>query len=218
MCPLGPLILAAAGKPPHYSPQRIVDEIRHRGLTMGDAEYAAVKGLPAEWNAAFIRSRLAEALDGAERYASRAPVEVVGCLAMGGTGSRWRSRTTISPRAASCFAAQPKSPRSCRRSRTDWKIGRLRVTNSTSSPASRRRSSIPSKPAMLRAENARKDLRLQQRLVAVGILRRGPAAPQANDHRSLRREHWRNGILRAAAAAVRTPAVGLGTARPAHVE
>jgi hypothetical protein len=28
MCPLGPLVMAAAGKPPGYSPQKIIEQIR----------------------------------------------------------------------------------------------------------------------------------------------------------------------------------------------
>lgn len=45
MCPLGPLLLAAAGKPPHFSPSRMIEEIRRRGHSVPTAEYDAVKGL-----------------------------------------------------------------------------------------------------------------------------------------------------------------------------
>ncbi|MGA2126795.1 MAG: hypothetical protein ABSG76_11650, partial [Xanthobacteraceae bacterium] len=82
MCPLGPLILAAAGKPPFYSPQRGIDEIRRRGLSVGDEEYLAVKGMPADWTPAFIRSELARHLDLAERYIMNAPLETIGVLAV----------------------------------------------------------------------------------------------------------------------------------------
>ena len=46
-CALGPLVMAAAGKPPHYSPVRITDEIRHKGLSVASTDYQSVKGSPA---------------------------------------------------------------------------------------------------------------------------------------------------------------------------
>jgi len=33
-CPLGPLVLAAAGKPPNFSPRRTIDEIRRHILSI----------------------------------------------------------------------------------------------------------------------------------------------------------------------------------------
>lgn len=82
MCPLGPLVMAAAGKPPHFSPQKIIDEIRRRGLSVASEQYDSVKGLPADWSAATIRDRLVASLDWAEQYALKAPADVVGLLAV----------------------------------------------------------------------------------------------------------------------------------------
>jgi hypothetical protein len=87
MCPLGPLVLAAAGKPPFYSPKKTVEEIRRRGLGISDEEYATVRGIPKEWDARFIRARLLELLDQADAYADRAPVEAVGALSVDGSGT-----------------------------------------------------------------------------------------------------------------------------------
>src|SRR5215471_15979504 len=42
-CPLGPLVLAAAGKPPNWSPRRSLDEIRRHALSIPGEEFAAVK-------------------------------------------------------------------------------------------------------------------------------------------------------------------------------
>lgn len=87
MCPLGPLIMAAAGKPPHFSPQKIIDEIRRRGLSIPSENYETVKGLPAEWSAASIRDALATALGAAEEYVLRAPAETVGLLPVDEAGN-----------------------------------------------------------------------------------------------------------------------------------
>lgn len=83
MCPLGPLVMAAAGKPPYFSPQRIVEEIRRRGLSVADEDYLAVKGLPARYSAAAHREAFIDALDRAERYIASAPAETVGAIAVG---------------------------------------------------------------------------------------------------------------------------------------
>jgi hypothetical protein len=48
-CALGPLALAAAGKPPFWSPTKIIEEIRRRGLGIWDEEYRSVRGLPESW-------------------------------------------------------------------------------------------------------------------------------------------------------------------------
>lgn len=80
MCPLGPLLMAAAGKPPHFSPQRMIEEIRRRGLSVPDEEYLSVKGLPARFTVPAQRERLLEALERAERYVARAPGETVGAI------------------------------------------------------------------------------------------------------------------------------------------
>lgn len=80
MCPLGPLVMAAAGKPPFFSPQRIVEEIRRRGLSVPDEEYLAVKGLPATFAATAQREALIKALDRAEQHIAKAPIETVGAI------------------------------------------------------------------------------------------------------------------------------------------
>ncbi len=82
LSPLGPLAMATAGKAPHFSPQRTIDEIRRRGLSMPDDELRAVKGLAQDWNPGSIRDKLAAALDQVERYALRVPVQLVGLLAV----------------------------------------------------------------------------------------------------------------------------------------
>lgn len=82
MCALGPLVMAAAGKPPHFSPQKIVDEIRRRGLSISNEQYDTVRGLPADWDAAYIRERLVTTLDSAERYILTASVDLVGILSV----------------------------------------------------------------------------------------------------------------------------------------
>lgn len=71
--PLGPIVMAAAGKPPHYSPQKTVDEIRRRGLSISNEEYASVKGLPDDWSADTIRVDLIAALDAASDWQPPSP-------------------------------------------------------------------------------------------------------------------------------------------------
>jgi hypothetical protein len=78
--PLGPLIMAASGKPPHFSPVRIIDEIRHKGLSIGTAELQSVRGLREGYDAATIRGMLEQALDRAEAYVMAAPADLVGLL------------------------------------------------------------------------------------------------------------------------------------------
>jgi hypothetical protein len=82
MCPLGPLVMAAAGKPPSFSPQKIVEQIRWHAQSIPDDEYTAVKGLPEEWTPQFIRSVVTGQADLADDYLLKAPVEVVGVLAV----------------------------------------------------------------------------------------------------------------------------------------
>jgi hypothetical protein len=82
MSPLGPLTMAAAGKPPSYSPQRMIEQMRWHAQSIPDDEYMAVKGLPADWMPSFIRAEITRLTDIAESYIMNAPVEVVGILAV----------------------------------------------------------------------------------------------------------------------------------------
>jgi hypothetical protein len=87
MCSLGPLIMAAAGKPPAYSPQKIIEQIRWHAQTIPAEEYAAIKGLPADWTSEFIRAEVTRQMDLAETYIMSAPVEVVGVLSVNADGT-----------------------------------------------------------------------------------------------------------------------------------
>ncbi|NTG46958.1 nucleotidyl transferase AbiEii/AbiGii toxin family protein [Agrobacterium rhizogenes] len=86
MSPLGAVIMAASGKPPHYSPIRIIDEIRRRGLSVSTDEYDSVRGLPMDFTANVVREKLVEALDRAESYIRSAPADIVGLLAVNSGG------------------------------------------------------------------------------------------------------------------------------------
>ncbi len=86
MSPLGPLFLAAAGKPPCYSPQKMIDEVRRRGLSIGNDEFQSVKGIPSNWSAETIRTDLIAELEAAERYVMSAPFDLVGVLAVDANG------------------------------------------------------------------------------------------------------------------------------------
>ena len=79
-CPLGPLVLAAAGKPPNFSPKRTVDEIRRHILSIPAEEFAAVKGLPVDWTAEFIREQALQLIEQAEKYIMAAPPDLLGIL------------------------------------------------------------------------------------------------------------------------------------------
>jgi hypothetical protein len=81
-CPLGPLVLAAAGKPPNFSPRRTIDEIRRHTLSIPAEEFAAVKGLPADWSAEFIRNEALRLIELADKYIMSAPHDLVGVLAL----------------------------------------------------------------------------------------------------------------------------------------
>jgi hypothetical protein len=87
MCPIGPLVIAAAGKPPAYSPQKIIEQIRWHAQSVSDDEYAAVKGLPAEWTPQFIRAEMTKQMNLAESYIMGAPVAVVGILSVDADGT-----------------------------------------------------------------------------------------------------------------------------------
>jgi hypothetical protein len=84
-CPLGPLIVAAAGKPPNFSPRRTIDEIRRHALSIPAEEYLAVKGLPADWTPEFIRDEAGRQLDIADKYAN-ASSNLLGVLAVDKNG------------------------------------------------------------------------------------------------------------------------------------
>lgn len=81
-CALGPLVLAAAGKPPNFSPRRTIDEIRRHALSIPAEEFAAVKGLPTEWSAAFIRDEILCLIEAADHYVMTAPPELTGILSV----------------------------------------------------------------------------------------------------------------------------------------
>jgi hypothetical protein len=81
-CPLGPLVLAAAGKPPNFSPKRTLDEIRRHVLSIPAEEFAAIKGLPSDWTAELIREEVLGCLDLADSYAMSSPADMVGLLAI----------------------------------------------------------------------------------------------------------------------------------------
>lgn len=87
MCPIGPLVMAAAGKPPAYSPQKIIEQIRWHAETIPDEEYSAVKGLPADWTPPFIRTEVTRQMALAETYIMRAPVAAVGVLSVDADGT-----------------------------------------------------------------------------------------------------------------------------------
>jgi hypothetical protein len=81
-CPLGPLVLAAAGKPPNFSPRRTIDEIRRHALSIPGEEFAAVKGLPADWTAEFIRDEALRLLELADKYIMSVSPDLLGVLAI----------------------------------------------------------------------------------------------------------------------------------------
>ena len=82
-CPLGPLVLAAAGKPPNFSPKRTLDEIRRHALSIPAEEFMAVKGLPSDWSAEFIRDEILRLTADAENYVMNAPPRLLGVLTVG---------------------------------------------------------------------------------------------------------------------------------------
>jgi hypothetical protein len=86
-CPIGPLVLAAAGKPPNYSPRRTIDEIRRHALSIPAEEFLALKGLPSDWSPEFIRDEVVRQLDLADKCIMSAPVDLVGILAVSEEGT-----------------------------------------------------------------------------------------------------------------------------------
>jgi hypothetical protein len=85
-CPLGPLVVAAAGKPPNFSPKRTVEEIRRHALSIPAEDYMAVKGLPSDWTPEFIREEAIRQTDLAERYVMSAPIKIIGLAAVDQNG------------------------------------------------------------------------------------------------------------------------------------
>jgi hypothetical protein len=85
-CPLGPLVIAAAGKPPNFSPRRTTDEIRRHALSIPAEEFIAVKGLPADWTAEFIRDEALRLIELADKYIMAAPPDLLGILAVNKDG------------------------------------------------------------------------------------------------------------------------------------
>jgi len=85
-CPLGPLVLAAAGKPPNFSPRRTIDEIRRHTLSIPPEEFAAVKGLPADWSAASIRDEALRLIELADTYIMSVSPDLIGVLAVNKAG------------------------------------------------------------------------------------------------------------------------------------
>jgi hypothetical protein len=81
-CPLGPLVLAAAGKPPNFSPRRTIDEIRRHVLSIPAEEFAAVKGLPTDWTTDFIRDEALRLIELADKYIMSASPDLLGVLAV----------------------------------------------------------------------------------------------------------------------------------------
>ena len=79
-CPLGPLVLAAAGKPPNFSPRRTIDEIRRHILSIPAEEFTAVKGLPADWTVALIREEALRLIELADQYIMSVSPDLVGIL------------------------------------------------------------------------------------------------------------------------------------------
>ena len=85
-CTLGPLLLAAAGKPPNFSPRRSIDEIRRHALSIPAEEFLALKGLPTDWTADIIRDEVIRHIELADKYIMAAAADLVGILAVNKEG------------------------------------------------------------------------------------------------------------------------------------
>jgi hypothetical protein len=78
----GPIGDGGCRKTTSFSPQKIVEQIRWHAQSIPDDEYVAVEGLPDEWTPQFIRSAITRQTELADGYVLKAPVEVVGVLAV----------------------------------------------------------------------------------------------------------------------------------------
>ena len=76
------MLLAAAGKPPNFSPRRSIDEVRRHALSIPAEEFAAVKGLPADWTTEFLRDDALRLIDMADNYVMEASIDLLGVLAV----------------------------------------------------------------------------------------------------------------------------------------
>jgi hypothetical protein len=85
-CTLGPLLLAAAGKPPNFSPRRSIDKIRRHALSIPAEEFLALKGLPTDWTADIIRDEVIRHIELADKYIMAAPADLVGILTVNKEG------------------------------------------------------------------------------------------------------------------------------------
>jgi hypothetical protein len=81
-CKLAPLVLAAAGKPPYMSPERILDEITRRLNGMTHDELLSIRNLPSDWTPDVIRQNVLKAIESAVRDIGLADSAVIGCLAL----------------------------------------------------------------------------------------------------------------------------------------
>src|SRR5579862_4928779 len=66
--------------------RRTIDEIRRHALSIPAEEFVAVKGLPAEWTAEFVRDEAVRALELADKYLMAVPPDLVGLLAVNKNG------------------------------------------------------------------------------------------------------------------------------------
>jgi hypothetical protein len=64
----------------------MIEQMRWHVQSIPDEEYAAVKGLPADWTPKFIRAEMTRQMDLADAYIMSVPVELVGLLALNKDG------------------------------------------------------------------------------------------------------------------------------------
>lgn len=120
-CPLGPLVMAAASKPPHFSPERTIDQIIYNSLSVLDEELLSIRGLPNDMDAHVIREILKNSLDQARTYVQRVNPDLVGLLTVdadnrpteaGNSGRQWEAtrRATMEPEAFPEFPESDARP------------------------------------------------------------------------------------------------------------